>query len=89
MLRGWVDGLYCGIGMSRFLLRWSCDQGGCGGYLVGGDIRYWDYGFNGFRSYSGSLLVERKSKQNALAPPLGASLWLGMPALRLESVGRR
>ncbi len=32
---------------------------------------------------------KRKSNQNALAPPLGASLRLGMPAHRLESVGRR
>ncbi|SDT87372.1 hypothetical protein SAMN04490197_0213 [Pseudomonas orientalis] len=32
---------------------------------------------------------KRKSKQNALAPPLGTSLGLGVPSLRLESVGRR
>ncbi|SEE32845.1 hypothetical protein SAMN04490200_4257 [Pseudomonas proteolytica] len=31
--------------------------------------------------------VERKSKQNALAPPLGASPRLGMPAVRHCSVG--
>ena len=32
---------------------------------------------------------KRKSKQNAFAPPLGASLGLGMPSLRHYSVGRR
>jgi len=32
---------------------------------------------------------KRKSNQNALAPPLGASLRLGMPERRLCSVGRR
>ncbi|AZE90500.1 hypothetical protein C4J97_3817 [Pseudomonas orientalis] len=32
---------------------------------------------------------KRKSKQNALAPPLGTSPGLGVPSLRLESVGRR
>ena len=32
---------------------------------------------------------ERKSKQNALAPPLGTSLRLGVPSLRHCSVGRR
>jgi hypothetical protein len=32
---------------------------------------------------------ERKSNQNALAPPLGASLRLGMPERRHCSVGRR
>jgi hypothetical protein len=32
-------------------------------------------------------LQKRQSNQNALAPPLGASLWLGMPALRHCSVG--
>ncbi|MBD8746608.1 hypothetical protein IFT37_15970 [Pseudomonas fluorescens] len=32
---------------------------------------------------------KRKSKQNALAPPLGTSLGLGVPERRLESVGRR
>jgi len=30
-----------------------------------------------------------KSNQKVFAPPLGASLRLGMPSLRLESVGRR
>ena len=48
----------------------------------------------GFRLDGGSLLKSRnagpgKSKQNALAPPLGTSLRLGVPSLRLESVGRR
>ncbi|WP_218130127.1 hypothetical protein, partial [Pseudomonas sp. NFACC13-1] len=32
---------------------------------------------------------KRKSKQNALAPPLGASPRLGMPERRQCSVGRR
>ncbi len=32
---------------------------------------------------------KRKSKQNALAPPLGTSLGLGVPALRHYSAGRR
>ena len=32
---------------------------------------------------------KRKSKQNALAPTLGTSPRLGVPSLRLESVGRR
>ena len=52
-------------------------------------IRYFWWGLYWFRSYSGSLLIERKSKQNALAPPLGTSLTLGVPALRLWTVGRR
>ncbi|WP_218244401.1 hypothetical protein, partial [Pseudomonas sp. ICMP 460] len=39
--------------------------------------------------YSESLLKGPKSNQKVLAPPLGASLRLGMPAHRLESVGRR
>ncbi|WP_205928869.1 hypothetical protein, partial [Pseudomonas viridiflava] len=44
--------------------------------------------------YSGSLLKSPeagpvKSNQNAFAPPLGASLWLGMPERRHCSVGRR
>jgi hypothetical protein len=47
---------------------------------------------------SGRLLVpllqrltfeQRKSKQNALAPPLGTSPRLGVPSLRLWTVGRR
>jgi hypothetical protein len=32
---------------------------------------------------------QRKSKQNALAPPLGTSLGLGVPALRQHEAGRR
>ena len=57
-------------------------------------IRYLGHGCYWFRFYSGSLLKSRnagpdKSKQNALAPPLGISLRLGVPSLRLESVGRR
>ena len=45
-------------------------------------IRCCGWGGDGFRSYSGSLLIERKSKQNALAPPLGRSPRLGMPGIR-------
>ncbi|MGE1155318.1 hypothetical protein, partial [Pseudomonas kitaguniensis] len=57
-------------------------------------IRYLGDGLYGFRSYSESLLIDPeagpvKSNQNALAPPLGTSLWLGVPARSLESVGRR
>ncbi|MCD5974776.1 hypothetical protein KDX24_26440, partial [Pseudomonas sp. CDFA 550] len=44
-------------------------------------------GWNWLRFYSASLLIERKSKQNALAPPLGASLSLGMPVIRHCCVG--
>jgi hypothetical protein len=32
---------------------------------------------------------QRKSKQNALAPPLGTSLRLGVPSLRYYCAGRR
>ncbi|BDB20046.1 hypothetical protein cym2001_34110 [Pseudomonas sp. CYM-20-01] len=42
-----------------------------------GHIRYLGNGYLWFRSYSGSLLKERKSKQNALAPTLGTSPRLG------------
>ena len=34
-------------------------------------------------------LEKPQSNQRALAPPLGTSLVLGVPSLRLESVGRR
>ncbi len=44
-------------------------------------------GFYWLRFYSASLLIERKSKQNALAPPLGASLSLGIPVIRHCCVG--
>ena len=49
-------------------------------------------GHLGFRPDGGSLSKSRnagpdKSKQNALAPPLGTSLRLGVPERRLESVG--
>ena len=59
-----------------------------------GHIRYLGDGRLWFRSYSGSLLKSRnagpvKSKQNALAPPLGTSLMLGVPSLRLWTVGGR
>ena len=48
-------------------------------------IRCLGDGLYRFRSYSESLLIDPeagpvKSNQNALAPPLGASLRLGMPA---------
>ena len=52
-------------------------------------IHFFGNGHLWFRFYSGSLLEEPKSKQKALAPPLGTSLRLGVPSLRLESVGRR
>ena len=38
---------------------------------------------------AGHFGKEPQSNQKALAPPLGASPRLGMPSLRLESVGRR
>ncbi len=49
-------------------------------------------GHLGFRPDGGSLLKSRnagpdKSKQNALAPPLGTSPRLGVPEHSLESVG--
>ncbi|CAI8888938.1 hypothetical protein EMIT043CA1_90235 [Pseudomonas brassicacearum] len=49
------------------------------------NIRYLGNGDLWFSPYGGSLLKSPeagpvKSKQNALAPPLGASLRLGMPA---------
>ncbi|CAH0291260.1 hypothetical protein SRABI06_04234 [Pseudomonas brassicacearum] len=61
-----------------------------GAFLV--YIRFCGNGYWRFRSYSGSLLKSPeagpvKSKQNAFAPPLGASLRLGMPSLRHCSVG--
>jgi len=46
-------------------------------------------------SYSGSLLANArnagpaKSNQKVFAPPLGASLRLGMPERRPDSAGRR
>ena len=64
-----------------FVRRWKS--------LVCVHIRYLGNGHLGFRPYGGSLLEGPKSKQKVLAPPLGASPRLGMPALRLESVGRR
>jgi hypothetical protein len=50
-------------------------------------IRCCGNGGLGFRSYSGSLLERPKSNQKAFAPTLGTSLRLGVPSLRLESVG--
>ncbi len=70
------------------------------GLGVRGLTAYWDiYGVhirccgNGclwFRPY-GELTFEKRQKvsKSALAPPLGASLRLGMPSLRHCSVGRR
>jgi hypothetical protein len=57
-------------------------------------IRFLGYGCLGFRPDGGSLLKSPeagpvKSNQNASAPPLGASLGLGIPSLRHCSVGRR
>ena len=59
-----------------------------------GYIHFFGHGHLWFRFYSGSLLKSPeagpvKSKQNAFAPPLGASLRLGMPERRHCSVGRR
>src|SRR5471032_3468644 len=65
------------------------------GWLSRGNIRCCGNGHLGFRSYSGSLLANArnagpaKSNKKVFAPPLGASPRLGMPSLRLESVGRR
>ena len=56
---------------------------------MGGQIHYFGNGGLGFRSYSDSLLERPKSKQKAFAPTLGTSPRLGVPSLRLESVGRR
>ncbi|EJK99052.1 Hypothetical protein PflQ2_5523 [Pseudomonas fluorescens Q2-87] len=54
-------------------------------------IRFCGNGHLGFRPYGGSLLRSlrgpAKSKQNALAPPLGTSPRLGVPSLRHCSVG--
>ena len=58
-------------------------------WFVGVHIRCCGNGGLGFRPYGGSLLQGRKSNQKVLAPPLGTSLMLGVPSLRLESVGRR
>ena len=53
------------------------------GWSFGGvHIRCCGNGCLGFRSYSGSLLERPKSNQKVFAPTLGASLWLGMPAIR-------
>ncbi|WP_238349211.1 hypothetical protein, partial [Pseudomonas poae] len=38
---------------------------------------------------AGHFLKSAKSNQKRFAPPLGTSLRLGVPARRLESVGRR
>ncbi len=55
-------------------------------------IRYCVIGFYWLRPYGASLLIDPeagpdKSKQNALAPPLGASLSLGIPVIRHCCVG--
>ena len=52
------------------------------GCLVGVHIHCCGNGGLWFRSYSDSLFEGPKSKQKVLAPTLGASLWLGMPAIR-------
>ena len=67
----------------------ACKDGLTAGRDVGFDrvhIRYLGNGHLGFRP-GGSLLKSRnagpgKSKQNALAPPLGTSLGLGVPVIR-------
>ncbi|SED73280.1 hypothetical protein SAMN04490188_1295 [Pseudomonas kilonensis] len=69
----WISGFFIGCGFCVY-------------------IRCCGHGCLGFRSYSGSLLEEpgagpAKSNQKRIAPPLGASLRLGMPSLRHCSVG--
>ncbi len=64
------------------------------GFWDWGLIRFFGNGCLGFRPDGGSLLKSPeagpvKSKQNAFAPPLGASPRLGMPERRHCSVGRR
>ncbi len=63
----------------------ACEGGLTGDQDVGSDgvhIRYLGNGCYWFRPYGGSLLIERKSKQNALAPTLGTSPRLGVPVIR-------
>ncbi len=62
-------------------LRWRAFGVGVG-VGVGVYIRYLGNGGLWFRSYSGSLLERPKSNQKVFAPTLGASLRLGMPAIR-------
>ncbi len=62
------------------LFYWLAFLVAVGGWC--GHIRYWSYGRYWLRFYTASLLMERKSNQNALAPPLGASPRLGMPVIR-------
>ena len=77
---------------------WGWRGGGWMGLLLGRwfrEVLVWVYirccgnGYLWFRSYSGSLLERPKSNQKAFAPPLGTSPRLGVPSLRLWSVGRR
>ena len=75
----------CGSGLAR-------EGGLAAGLDVGSDrvhIRYLGSGRYGFRPYGGSLLERPKSNQKAFAPTLGTSPRLGVPSLRLWSVGRR
>ncbi|CAI8718972.1 hypothetical protein EMIT0P228_110111 [Pseudomonas brassicacearum] len=74
------------------LRRGRCHRGWVFARRVGVYIRCCGNGDLGFRPDGGSLLRSPeagpvKSKQNAFAPPLGASLRLGMPSLRHCSVG--
>ena len=82
--------------LCRRLFRSLVGVGGFEWGAFGGvHIRCCGNGHLGFRSYSGSLLANArnagpaKSNQKVFAPPLGASLRLGMPALRHGSAGRR
>ena len=79
MFWGWRGGGWMGL----LLGRWCLER------VVWVHIRFFGNGGLWFRSYSGSLLERPKSKQKAFAPPLGTSPRLGVPSLRLWSVGRR
>ena len=60
------------------------------GWLFWGDISViWVMADIGSAFTAGHFGKEPQSNQRALAPPLGTSLMLGVPSLRLESVGRR
>jgi hypothetical protein len=71
-----AGGLACDGGRYHTTFFWVCVHIRCCGH--GG---YW------FRPYGGSLWKSAKVSKRALAPPLGASPRLGMPAVRHCSVG--
>ncbi|VVP53728.1 hypothetical protein PS854_05505 [Pseudomonas fluorescens] len=68
---------------------WPASDGGLTVSLAfaGVHIRCCGKGCLGFRSYSGSLWKSPKVTKGLLPLSFGASLWLGMPALRSCSVG--